>query len=65
MKFGKILETPPVTLSIQPSLTLPRAGDSLEVRCIASGDAGSAVISWTKVADRFASNVQAYGNILR
>lgn len=53
-----------LALRIDASQDVIRVGDTVDVRCSASGDT-PVTFSWSKVGERIENNVQVAGNLLR
>jgi hypothetical protein len=53
-----------LALRIDASQDVIRVGDTVDVRCSASGDT-PVTFSWTKVGERIGNNVQIAGSLLR
>jgi hypothetical protein len=53
-----------LALRIDASQDVIRVGDTVDIRCSASGDI-PVTFSWSKVGERLENNVQIAGNLLR
>jgi hypothetical protein len=53
-----------LALRIDASQDVIRVGDTVDIRCSASGDI-PVTFSWSKVGERLEDNVQLAGNLLR
>lgn len=54
-----------VALNVEASKEDIRSGDTVDVRCSATGSVTNATYYWSKVGERMANNVQTGGYLLR